>query len=480
MVPHVKNEEMQVRNNFFEIAESNYKSFPRILKSIRQHAPGALKRLYNKIRSTPHTSTFFNSQEMMDHARDKQLDHWTGLFAGKVDDAYFARAERIGHVHSRIGLAPTWYIGGYATVLETVITRMINRSAAGLLGGRIGRDVATMVKVALLDMDVALSAYFKAEEARRRDVIDKLGKTLSAMAGGDFSEQLSGLPDGYQQLERDFEAMRGSIANVLVSVSDASGSIHTGAAEIRAASDDLASRTVHQAASLDETSASMDQLSEGVKSSTDGIASVSRAVRHVQEQSLEGGQVIRQAIESMDEIEASTSEISKIAELIDGIAFQTNLLALNAGVEAARAGDAGKGFAVVANEVRALAQRSADSAKDIKGIIRRSTELVTHGVSLVGQSGAAFAQISFELNSVTELASDIANFAQAQAANLQKVDTAVREMDKMTQQNAAMTEQSNAACHSLESQSRTLRELVERFRIAKRPAAAAEGHRRAA
>ena len=190
--------------------------------------------------------------------------------------------------------------------------------------------------------------------------------------------------------------------------------------------------------------------------------------------------MIRQAIESMDEIEASTSEISKIAELIDGIAFQTNLLALNAGVEAARAGDAGKGFAVVANEVRALAQRSADSAKDIKGIIRRSTELVTHGVSLVGQSGAAFAQISSELNSVTELASDIANFAQAQAANLQKVDTAVREMDKMTQQNAAMTEQSNAACHSLESQSRTLRELVERFRIAKRPAAAAEGHRRAA
>ena len=477
-----KKEELDNRIHFFEVEEENYRSFPRILRAIRRFAPGSLTALYQKIRGNPRTARFFNSQQLMDHARSKQLEHWTGLFSGRVDEAYFARAERIGHVHSRIGLDPTWYIGGYASVLERVIPQMINRSFFGLFGGRrVGRDVATMIKIALLDMDVALSAYFKAEEDRRRDVIERLGKTLADMATGDFSRPISGLPDGYRQLESDFEAMRASIAQVLVAVSDVSDSIHTGAAEIRAASDDLAHRTVQQAASLDETSGSMDRLSEGVKSATDGIARVSRAVRQVQEQSLEGGQVIGQAISSMDQIEASTAEISTIAELIDGIAFQTNLLALNAGVEAARAGDAGKGFAVVANEVRALAQRSADSAKDIKGIIRRSTELVTHGVALVGQSGAAFTQITTELNAVTGLATEIADLSQAQAANLQMVDTAVRDMDAMTQQNAAMIEQSNAASHSLEGQSRALREVVDRFRITDQPATRpAATHRRAA
>jgi methyl-accepting chemotaxis protein len=403
---------------------------------------------------------------MMDSARDKQLQHWIGLFSGRVDQRYVSRAENIGHVHARIGLEPTWYIGGYATVLEQIIARTINRSLVGrLVGGRIGRDMGSLVKLALLDMDIAVSAYFKAEEASRLAVIEKLGAALAQVAGGDFSVRLEGLPDSFAKIEEDFEGMRGSVADTLAAVASAAAAIHNGAQEIREASDDLATRTVQQAASLEETAAAMEQLTRGVNQSSDGIAQVSAAIKGAQTEALEGGIVVKKAVSAMDEIQSSTGEISSIVELIDGIAFQTNLLALNAGVEAARAGDAGKGFAVVANEVRALAQRSAQSANDIKSLIKRSSDQVVGGVSMVGGTGQAFERISNEITEITTLASDISELSSVQASGLVLINTSVREMDKMTQQNAAMVEESTAASHSLAGQSEALAQLVGRFKF---------------
>nr|WP_277925945.1 methyl-accepting chemotaxis protein [Sphingomonas sp. JXJ CY 53] len=180
----------------------------------------------------------------------------------------------------------------------------------------------------------------------------------------------------------------------------------------------------------------------------------------------QSGEVVGRAVEAMHGIERSSAEISEIIAVIDGIAFQTNLLALNAGVEAARAGDAGKGFAVVASEVRALAQRSADAAKDVKTRINTSSEQVALGVELVGEAGKALTRINGRINEISGLVADIANSAEQQATGLMQVNTAVGEMDGVTQQNAAMVEEATAAARSLADEAQVMATEVGRFKFA--------------
>ena len=463
---------VQDRIEFFNIAESDYALFGRISRSLESAAPAALDKLYGKVQRTPNTARFFSSQQAIEHAKSKQIAHWTGLFSGRVDANYVAKAEKIGQVHAQIGLEPTWYIGGYAMVLEEIIKALSaggSASLAGLLGGKAnGAVIATLVKLALLDMDIALSAYFKAEEESRQAVVDRLGVALAEVATGNFAVRLTGLPAAYGRIEEDFERMRLGIAEALKSVADGAATINTGAAEIRQASDDLALRTERQAASLEETAAAMEKLTLGVREAADGALHMTTVVGETSTDTRAGGEVVAEAVVAMDRIQRSASEISKIIDVIDGIAFQTNLLALNAAVEAARAGDAGKGFAVVANEVRVLAQRSAEAAKDIKQLINSSAEQVELGVTLVGKSGQVFDAIATKIDDIDKLAGGIAELSQTQAVNLQQVNGAVREMDQMTQHNAAMVEQSNAASRSLAVEAEELASLVTRFTLAAR------------
>jgi methyl-accepting chemotaxis protein len=464
----------QDRLSFFGIGRKDYGSFPRILKLLQKHAPSALADFYDKIGKTPDVAKFFKSRQHMDHARDKQLNHWVQLFSNDIGENYFAKAEQIGSVHARIGLAPTWYIGGYAMVLEQIIHKAMSGSLLGrLVGRRIGKVVGSLVKCALLDMDIALSSYFRAEEAQRLAVISQVGQALESLAKGDFTVRLEGLPPAFAKVEQDFEFMRSRISETLAQVSQTADSINTGSIEISQASDDLSSRTEQQAASLEQTAAAMHQLTDGVRETADGAAHVNRSVAEAHSDATRGGTVVKEAVAAMDDIERSAQEIAKIINVIDGIAFQTNLLALNAGVEAARAGDAGKGFAVVANEVRALAQRSADAAKHIKELISESSRQVNRGVELVGQSGEALDSIVDKVAEIASLASNISELAAAQSNSLQQVNTAVSEMDKMTQQNAAMVEESTAAARSLAGEADQLTGLVSRFSLE----GGAPGHR---
>ncbi|WP_116968693.1 globin-coupled sensor protein [Blastomonas sp. UPD001] len=456
----------QDRLSFFGIDGKDYKSFPRILKLLQKHAPGALADFYEKIAATPDVAKFFKSKQNMDHARDKQLNHWVQLFSNQIGESYFGKAEQIGSVHARIGLAPTWYIGGYAMVLEQLIHEAVAGSPlARLAGNNLGKIIGTLVKCALLDMDIALSSYFRAEEAQRLAVISQVGQALESLAKGDFTVRLQGLPPAFSKVEQDFEFMRSRINEALAQVAETAESINTGSIEISQASDDLSSRTEQQAASLEQTAAAMDQLTGGVRETADGAAHVNRSVAEAHSDATRGGAVVKEAVAAMDDIERSAQEIAKIINVIDGIAFQTNLLALNAGVEAARAGDAGKGFAVVANEVRALAQRSADAAKHIKELISESSRQVNRGVELVGQSGEALDSIVGKVAEIAGLAANISELAAAQSNSLQQVNTAVSEMDKMTQQNAAMVEESTAAARSLATEADQLSGLVSHFSL---------------
>lgn len=316
-------------------------------------------------------------------------------------------------------------------------------------------------------IEVFRTAALEQREAqdRQRAVVDTLSAALDQLSDGNLVHRIeTPLAPEYESLRAAFNQSTDRLANLMKQVSSSAGGVSTGAAEIRAASDDLALRNEQQAASLEETAAAMNQVTEIVRDSATSAAEVQRSITEAHREATDGGQVVRDAIAAMAAIEKSAQEITQITNVIDGIAFQTNLLALNAGVEAARAGDAGKGFAVVANEVRALAQRSADAAKDIKELITVSTREVSGGVTLVGETGELLEKIVGRVGEISERVAEIARSTESQSVNLQQVNAAVGEMDRMTQQNAAMVEESTAAARSLAEEARDLSQLVAQFR----------------
>lgn len=297
-------------------------------------------------------------------------------------------------------------------------------------------------------------------------VTDALAAGLASLAQGDLTSQIDGeFPVSYAMVRADFNKAAMSLHDALAQVAQAAAGISSGTNDIRQASDDLSQRTEQQAASLEETAAAMDEITSTVRSTAGHATSANAAVRGASDEAERSGDVVRRAVEAMGGIERSSNEISEIISVIDGIAFQTNLLALNAGVEAARAGDAGKGFAVVASEVRALAQRSADAAKDVKMRITTSSAQVTAGVELVGEAGKALGRIVEKINEINGLVSTIAGSAQQQSTGLQQINTAVSEMDGVTQQNAAMVEQATAAARSLAHEVDGMMHQIGRFRL---------------
>ena len=309
----------------------------------------------------------------------------------------------------------------------------------------------------------------KAGEAQKI-VVNELGKGLGELADGNLTETiLTPFPSEYDKLRVDFNCAMESMGRAMSAVTAATHGINSGASDIRQASDDLSQRTEQQAASLEETAAAMDEITSTVRQTAEGANRANRAVADARIEAQQSGEIVRRAVDAMAGIERTSSEISEIISVIDGIAFQTNLLALNAGVEAARAGDAGKGFAVVASEVRALAQRSADAAKDVKSRILASSEQVESGVSLVSETGKALERIIGQIAEISTLVENIASSAEKQAIGLQEVNTAVSAMDGVTQQNAAMVEQATAAARSLAVEADGLAREISRFRIENQP-----------
>jgi methyl-accepting chemotaxis protein len=325
-------------------------------------------------------------------------------------------------------------------------------------------ELGDMARAVLVFRDAAVA---KAEaDAAQTLVVEALGQGLEALAAGDMTYSITKPFAGdYDRLRMSFNQTVDGLERSLSSVTGSAKSVHVGSSEIRSASEDLARRTEQQAAAIEETVSATGQVTSMVAETARSTAEVRSAIGAVHSEAVEGGVVVNKAVSAMDAIASSSQQIEQIINVIDGIAFQTNLLALNAGVEAARAGDAGKGFAVVANEVRALAQRSADAAKDIKGLITTSSVQVGQGVSLVGETGEMLARIGAKISDITGVIGEMANAAEAQATNLREVNRSINEMDKMTQQNAAMVEQATACARSLSSEADGLAASVSRFRL---------------
>jgi methyl-accepting chemotaxis protein len=313
----------------------------------------------------------------------------------------------------------------------------------------------------------AAVAEEKAETERSDAVnIGALTEALDRLAGGDLTHRIT-IPFSpkAESLKTNFNAAAERMQSAMKAIAVATGGVSSGSDEIASASDDLSRRTEQQAASLEETAAALDEITATVRKTAAGAKEASSVVAVARSDAEKSGKIVNQAVSAMTEIETSSNQVSQIIGVIDEIAFQTNLLALNAGVEAARAGDAGRGFAVVAQEVRALAQRSADAAKEIKTLISTSTQQVEAGVNLVGQTGEALQRIVDQVASIDALVTEISASANEQSTGLHEVNTAVNQMDQVVQQNAAMVEQATAATHSLKSEANELSALVGRFKL---------------
>lgn len=293
-----------------------------------------------------------------------------------------------------------------------------------------------------------------------------LADGLKQLSAGNLAFQLQEpFAAEFESLRSDFNAAVAQLGNALTSVSEASRSIDSGTREISQSADDLSKRTEQQAASLEETAAALDQITVNVANSSRRAEEARSVAVQANASAAHSGQVVANAVDAMQRIEQSSNQIASIIGVIDEIAFQTNLLALNAGVEAARAGEAGKGFAVVAQEVRELAQRSAHAAKEIKDLIRNSSTEVESGVKLVKDTGEALKTIEAYIVTVNQHMDAIATSAREQSVGLSEVNSAVNQMDQVTQKNAAMVEEANASSATLAMESQRLRELIRQFQL---------------
>ena len=453
--------------------------------ALDEAVPAAMDSFYEQLRAFAETRALFKDGRG-DGAQARQVAHWRRMLSGDQGTDYLQAVERIGQSNARAGLEPRWSIGGYALVLDKLIHAVLGkRSKSGPFGGRKAADagaadqVSALAKAVFLDMDLAVSAYFsvlleqrdrleaerQAAEQQQAAAVAALGVALSRLAAGDLSVRIEGaLSPEFERLKTDFDNAASALDKAMSAVSRGAQGIRAGTDDIAQAADDMAERTEQQAATLQETAAAVEQLTATVEQTAKSAKAVSAQVREAAADAQTSGMVVTRAAEAMTQIEASSTKVSQILGVIDEIAFQTNLLALNAGVEAARAGDAGRGFAVVAQEVRALAQRSADAAKEIKTLIVDSSRQVGEGVDLVGKTGAALRGIVEKVGAIDILVDENAASANEQASALGQVNVAVNQLDQVTQRNTAMVQQSTEAAHALRAEAADLSNHVGGFR----------------
>lgn len=469
---------------------------------IDRELPVALDRFYVEVRRHSETRRFFQSDEHMDAAKAAQTGHWINISNGDFTGSYGEKVRKIGSVHARIGLEPRWYIGGYAIVLDHLIRTAISENfpTGGWLSSKpqmtpaeFGRALGSLAKAVLLDMDLAISVYLEeAEKAKQivqaeaiaqeqNSVCESFGSVIKRIAEQDLTSRVRvDVPESYHGLRDDLNSAVVTLRDALDEVGRSASSINISASEIRNAADDLSQRTEQQAASVEETAAALEEITTTVRETAKRAEAAGLVVERSRQSAEQSEAVMRKSINMMSEIERSSRQIGNINDTMDEIAFQTNLLALNAGVEAARAGEAGKGFAVVAQEVRVLAQRASEAAKEIRGLITASDRQVQEGVALVGEAGIALQNIIADVQEIDLHVSAIVDAAREQSLGLQSVNSALSMIDQNTQQNAAMFEQSSAASQNLAMETNQLDRLLSRFKLGgqSRPQVTAESETR--
>ncbi len=488
-----KTKQLNERLEFVNFSQDQRTALKDALPVISASLDSALNTFYGKAKVHPETARFFASQAHIDSAKSRQVRHWELIASAKFDTSYVDAVTAIGNTHARLGLEPRWYIGGYALIIESIVSQFIETQLDGFLVRKkaksLGVNISAIVKAALVDMDYAISVYLDAlqverqkSEAKRAEqaaeqeqALAALEVSLNRLAGGDLTADIS------QELAPQFDGLKSNFNAAVRKLDETFGSIVIAAVdtasnyrELVSAMDDMSQRTEQQAASLEETAAALEEISTISRQSANRAQDAMLVVTTATEEAKKSAAIVEQTVTAMGAIEESSRKITQIIGVIDQISFQTNLLALNAGVEAARAGEAGKGFAVVAQEVRELAQKSAGAAKEIKALIEKSFADVLMGVSLVNKTGETLNTIGAQVLAINAHIDAMTGSAREQATGIVEINTAINNMDQATQKNAAMVEETTAATHNLMRVSATLKELVDRFEVSRVDGAALE------
>ena len=353
------------------------------------------------------------------------------------------------------GFAPWGWIIGSGVYVDTVNDAIMQRV------WKVGLGVLVLVGV-LLAMGLAITRSITRQLGGEPNAVNAITRRL---AEGDLSVDIDVKPGDEGSIMQGVKAVRDSVASIVHQVREGSESVANASSEIASGNQDLSARTESQASALQQTAASMDELGATVRNNVDNAQQANQLAQNASHVAVEGGQVVKQVVDTMRGINDSSRRIGDIISVIDGIAFQTNILALNAAVEAARAGEQGRGFAVVAGEVRLLAGRSAEAAREIKNLITQSMERVDRGNVLVDQAGETMEKVVSSIQRVTDIMGEISSSSAEQSAGVSQVGTAVTQMDQATQQNAAMVEEMAAAADGLKVQAQQLVETVSAFRL---------------
>lgn len=479
-------EDLESRRQFMGLLEGECQDIRSIRDIVERELPHALDIFYNKVKETPAIRGFFSSDAHMQGAKKAQQDHWKNISAANFGEDFAKKVNEIGSIHARIGLEPRWYIGGYAIVLEHLIQSVIvSSSKRGWFGRarapapeKLARQVSSLCKAVLFEMDLTISVYLtEAEKARNRVrdeaihqeqgfVSQSFGAMIEALSEGDLSRSMQGdLPEPYIPLRNNMNAAIEALRDTLLTVNQTTQEIDHVAQEISSAAHELAQRTERQATSVENTASAIEQITATVTSTALRVSEANGLVDACHGITRRFAEMIERATESMQEIEKSSDSISNITVIMDSIASQTNILALNTAVEAARAGHVGNGFKVLAEQIRALATRAGNASKDVRGLTGMTQSQVARGGATMKAAGEEIGTIITGIAQISRHLKAIDEAAREQADALQNVNGAVVSIDQGTRQNAHMAEQTYTASSGMVGKAGRLRELLNSFAL---------------
>lgn len=460
------NFDIERRTHFSQVSAKTREHLVRAWKDLEPELPRILDAFYVHLKSEPEVARILGHHAP--RLKTLQSAHWKRLFSGEFDAAYMEGVYTVGMVHQRIGLEPRWYISGYRFILNEMTQVLVHKARGGKQ--ELAELLGAVTTAVLLDIDLAVSAYHDAvqEEKHRAltSVVTSIGACLAGLKDGDLTSSIEiDVDDGFQQMKHDVKNAITRIRETVVMALQGADEVQRSAETIRRAATDLSSRTVEQAASLEESAAQAAEISKLVSKTADGVAEAVSLVTVAKENAQTGQEVASEASQVMAKIEAASDEIAEIIGVIDNISDQTNLLSLNAAIEAAHAGQAGKGFEVVAGAVRKLAAQARDSAMRIKGLIDKSHTITAEGARLVRRSGEHFQEVAHRISAIESLIAGIAEASHEQAQGVEQITVAVGQMSSVTHENAAMVQETRAAAEGLTTLAEQQNQALAFFRV---------------